>query len=309
MEIQYIVEPEEAFVRLQVFLRRKGVSTSYIRRVKYEGQGLTRNGCRARTNEVVQPGDVVGVLAAPEEPCHLEAEDIPFEIVYESPHAMVINKPAGLVVHPTLSHKGGTLGNGFARLMQTRGTQRAFRPIGRLDGDTSGLMLCAMHGLAAPVLERRMKKQYIAIAKGALPLGAGCIDAPLGACEGSAILQQVRPDGKPSVTEYCVLVANDEASLVLVAPQTGRTHQIRVHFAHMGHPLLGDGLYGGDKELIQRHALHCARVEFAEPDGAVKAVELFLPPDMRRALRLAGFAEEILEEVWANEKGCFFNKL
>ena len=135
----------------------------------------------------------------------------------------------------------------------------------RIDKDTSGLVLAAQNGYAAPLLAGRVEKLYYAVVEGELPLGPGVIDAPIGRQGGSIIGRCITPDGKPSRTEYTILKAENGLSLAACVPVTGRTHQIRVHFASIGHPLAGDDLYGGSRARIGRQALHCARQTFRVP--------------------------------------------
>lgn len=306
-QLCFRVEEGEDGVRLSSFLRRRGLSVTLIRRVKYEEEGILAGHppaplLRSRTDRILHTGEEVQINL-PVEDCPVppqEGTDGPaFEIIYESPHALVLEKPAGLVMHPTRSHKDGTLANAFAALMARRGESRAFRPVGRLDGDTSGLVLCAMNPYAAPLLACSMKKSYLALVGGCMSGGEGEIDAPLAAAPGSAILQRVDPAGRPSRTGYEVLAANEGASLLRVWPRTGRTHQIRAHMAHVGHPLLGDGLYGGDKTHMGRHALHCARLIFTQPGGLGPGTEgggdislvSPLPKDIRAALVATGLCQ------------------
>ena len=165
----------------------------------------------------------------------------------------------------------------------------------RIDKDTSGRVLAAKNAYAAPLLAGGVTKLYYAIAQGALPLGEGAIDAPIGRRGDSIIGRCVTPEGKPSRTEYTIIKEENGLSLAACVPVTGRTHQIRVHFASIGHPLAGDDLYGGSRERIARQALHCARQSFAVPvytplpDGIrvemplqlrTVTVESPLPPDM-----------------------------
>lgn len=290
--IMFEVLPAEAPVRLGVFLRRRGASMHLVRSQKHVEKGILVNGEAAHTNRVLQTADVV-VLTLVEEEASVPPQAMELDIVHEDEHAMVVNKPARLVMHPTRSHVDGTLANGFSHLMHQRGTPLPFRPVGRLDADTSGLVLLAMNAYAAPLLGKSMQKEYVALATGAMPLGRGCIDAPLGPRPDSLIAQQVTQEGRRAVTEYEVLSAGREASLVRVWPKTGRTHQIRAHFAHVGHALLGDGLYGGDCSLMGRHALHCAGVCFEQPQSEGKRhFEVTLPEDMRRAMAAAELCKE-----------------
>lgn len=225
--------------------------------------------------------------------------DIAVQVVYEDAFAVVLEKPPHLAVHPTLNYPGGTLANGYAAWALQQGRSPVFRPVNRIDKDTSGLVLAAKHAYAAPLLARNVEKLYYAVVEGELPLGPGVIDAPIGRQAESIIGRCVTPDGKPSRTEYTILKAENGLSLAACVPVTGRTHQIRVHFASIGHPLAGDDLYGGSRARIGRQALHCARQSFqvpvyaGQPDGirvqvpvrehsTVVTVESPLPQDMKQ---------------------------
>ena len=286
MQIIFVSKENEP-AKLSLFLRRQGMSASLIRSVKFRENGILLNGEPTKTNAMVHIGDAVTVTLPPEENT-VDPEDISLEIVYESIHAMVLEKPAGLVMHPTLSHSCGTMANAFAGLMGRRGQKNAFRPMGRLDANTSGLILCAMNPFSAPLLSENFQKMYLALVSGNMPAQQGTIDAPMDGCPDSAIKQQVIATGKPAQTTYRVLSSSSKGALVAVWPKTGRTHQIRVHFAHIGNPLLGDWLYGGDEEAIKRHALHCAGLRFIEPDGQTQLLKSALPQDMVCAAKNMG---------------------
>ena len=217
----------------------------------------------------------------PEPPTTVAAEDIPLRIAYESEHAVVLDKPAGMAVHPTLNYAGGTLANAWMGCLAARGETGVFRPVNRIDCNTSGLVLCAKNAFAAPLLAESAEKWYLALVEGAPPEEKGVIDAPIGRAPGSIILRCVCAEGKPSLTEYEVVRRCGAHTLVKARTVTGRTHQLRVHFAHVGCPLAGDDLYGGSRAHIARHALHCACIRFTEPvSGGAVEVESPLPPDM-----------------------------
>lgn len=288
LTLTFKVTPEEEEMTLGNFLRRNELSVSLIRSLKYLPHGLAINGEAARTNRKLRAEDCVLVHLPEEEGFSSPPEEQHLEILFESPHVMMLEKPAGLVVHPTLSHKENTLANGFCGLMKSRGSGGVFRPIGRLDRNTSGLLMLAMNPYAAPILAKSMQKSYLALVQGELESQEGVLDFPLAACPDSAIMQRVDENGKPSCTEYRVLAAGGGISLVEVKPKTGRTHQIRVHFAHWGHPLLGDDLYGGDTHVMQRHALHCARLSFIHPQGERMDFTSPIAFDMRQAMDTYG---------------------
>ncbi len=281
---------------LRSFLRQCAVSTELARAVKFHGGGFFADGTPILANMRVRPGQVVSFDLPPEGGGVLPQPEIPVCIAYEDFFALVLEKPAGLAVHPTLNYPGGTLANGYAARQLARGESPVFRPVNRIDKDTSGLVLAARNSYAAPLLAQNVEKLYLAVAEGELPLGPGVIDAPIGRRGDSIIGRCVRPDGKPSRTEYTILKAARGLSLAACRPVTGRTHQIRVHFASIGHPLAGDDLYGGHRDRIGRQALHCARQTFflpagrEEPDGfrfetplrlEAVTVESPLPGDMK----------------------------
>lgn len=286
VDIGFTVEERENGMRLGPFLRGRAVSLSVVRGLKYREDGLLVNGQRARTSQPLAAGDAVLLRLPDDGGLSARPEDFRLTIVYQSRDALVVEKPAGMATHPDPSHHSGTLANAVSGLYQGQGLCRAFRPVGRLDTDTSGLALCAQNAAAAHLLGQSAQKLYLALAQGALAQKSGVIDAPLGPMPGSSVRQWVCADGRPSQTHYRVLAASQEASLVAVAPKTGRTHQIRAHFAHLGHPLLGDALYGGGTGFLHRHALHCAGIRFKELGGNRPALYSRPPPDMYAAARL-----------------------
>lgn len=250
--------------RLNVFLRSQGVSGSLVRAVKYTPNGICANGQQVHTNYLVQAGDTITFNDCVHTQTAVIAQDIPLEIVYEDEQVMVLNKPAGLAVHPTLNYPNGTLANAFCGEMQRRGVQLPFRAVGRLDKNTSGLVVCAMTAYSAPLLAQTMHKTYYAIAEGVIPEN-GTIDAPIGYAPNSVIRHAVVQEGRPAVTHYTVLGTDGTHTLLRITLETGRTHQIRVHLAYIGHPLAGDDFYGGSTQLLARHALHCGEVTLVQP--------------------------------------------
>ena len=226
------------------FLRQCAVSTELARAVKFQGGGFFADGASVLANRRVYPGQVLSFDLPPEAGGVAPQPDIAVQVVYEDAFAVVLEKPPHLAVHPTLNYPGGTLANGYAAWVLQQGRSPVFRPVNRIDKDTSGL----------------------AIVEGELPLGPGVIDAPIGRRGDSIIGRCVTPEGKPSRTEYTILKVQNGLSLAACVPVTGRTHQIRVHFASIGHPLAGDDLYGGRRDRIGRQALHCAKQIFRVPE-------------------------------------------
>ena len=269
MKLYFPVPPEADGMLLRNFLRRCAVSTELARAVKFHGSGFFADEQPILANRRIEAGQVIS-FALPEDGAGVVPQpEIPVQVVHEDAFALVLEKPPHLAVHPTLNYPLDTLANGYAAWAAAQGRSTVFRPINRIDKDTSGLVLAAQNSYAAPLLAQGVEKLYYAIVEGELPLGPGVIDAPIGRQEDSIIGRCVTPEGKPSRTEYAILKVKDGLSLAACVPVTGRTHQIRVHFASIGHPLAGDDLYGGSRDRIGRQALHCAQQTFRVPEHTV----------------------------------------
>ncbi len=270
MQLCFTVPASANGVLLRTFLRQCHVSSELSRAVKFRGGGYFADGISIFANRPVFEGQLISFSLPPEltDGAQPELELLP-KIMYEDDFAMVLEKAAGIAVHPTLNYGSGTLANGYAALMVQRGESPVFRAVNRIDKDTSGLVLAAKNAYAAPLLAVEVENRYYALAQGTLPSGDGASDAPLGRQGESIIGRCVRADGKPSRTEYTITqyVPRTGLSLAVCTPVTGRTHQIRVHFAHVGHPLAGDDLYGGSRAQITRQALHCGQMMFQVPSG------------------------------------------
>ena len=266
MKLYFKVPPEADGMLLRGFLRRCSVSTDLSRAVKFRGSGFFADGAPVLANRRVEAGQVISFELPPEGEGVAPQDDIPVDVVYEDAFALVVEKPPHLAVHPTLNYPLDTLANGYAAWALRQGRSPIFRPVNRIDKDTSGLVLAARNTYAAPLLAENVQKLYYAIVEGELPLGPGVIDAPIGRRGDSIIGRCVTPEGKPSRTEYTILKVQNGLSLAACVPVTGRTHQIRVHFASIGHPLAGDDLYGGRRDRIGRQALHCAKQTFRVPE-------------------------------------------
>lgn len=266
MKLYFKVPPEADGMLLRGFLRKCSVSTDLSRAVKFRGSGFFADGAPILANRRVEAGQVISFELPPEREGVAPQDDIPVDVVYEDAFALVVEKPPHLAVHPTLNYPLDTLANGYAAWALRQGRSPVFRPVNRIDKDTSGLVLAARNTYAAPLLAENVQKLYYAIVEGELPLGPGVIDAPIGRRGDSIIGRCVTPEGKPSRTEYTILKVQNGLSLAACVPVTGRTHQIRVHFASIGHPLAGDDLYGGRRDRIGRQALHCAKQTFRVPE-------------------------------------------
>jgi len=283
------IGPEEAGVRADTLLRRKlGLSGTVLRRVKWLPDGILADGERVNTRYCPREGQVLSVrLSDSERRSGIVPAPGPLELVYEDGDVVVINKAPGVPVHPGPGHFSDTLGNFLLYHYDQEGETADFHPVHRLDRGTSGLLCVAKHPHAQEVLKRQLhtpdfRRVYIGICQGVPDPLYGIIDAPLGPKPGSLMEQMVRPDGKPARTRYRVLRSWDGRALLSLELETGRTHQIRAHLAHIGHPLLGDFLYGTeDPSLIGRPALHSGLLVFLHPITRERmAFSAPLPEDM-----------------------------
>ena len=289
--LHFQVTEEEAGLTLRDLLRGKyGVSRRLLNRVKNDG-AILLNGVPERVHRLVQAGDVVEVWLPAEQAETLAPQPMPLAIRYEDDDLLLLAKPAGVVVHPTRTHPDRTLANGVVAYWQAKGELRRFRPVNRLDKDTSGLLLVAKNQWAHECLSRMQRRQllkrtYWAVVHGLPRHDEGEIAAPIGLKPGSIIEREVRADGQPAVTRYRVLARGAEVSLLELQLLTGRTHQIRVHMRYLGHPLVGDDLYGGQRSLLGRQALHAAKVELVHPrTGKLLQFSEPLPTDMAELVK------------------------
>ncbi|MGI5857380.1 MAG: RluA family pseudouridine synthase [Candidatus Merdivicinus sp.] len=258
---RYTVPAKDNGKRLQDFLRgRHRYSHRLI--VELKRGGMAVNGAHRRMVDPVFEGDRIEITFQ-EEPCALVPNgSLAVPVVYEDEDLVIFDKPADMSVHPAAEGVDDSLGNFFAYRYRNELT---FRPVSRLDKNTTGLCMSAKSTLSAGLLIGQVEKEYLAIAEGLLPNDEGVITVPIGRVEGSIILRKPDPDGQSAVTHYRVLQRTNSHTLVSVQLETGRTHQIRVHFAWLGHPLAGDSLYGGHTGQIGRQALHCAKMSFLQP--------------------------------------------
>ncbi|MBR6102412.1 MAG: RluA family pseudouridine synthase [Ruminococcus sp.] len=284
MPDKLIILPEEDGKKLGEVLRTRGFSRKLLCRLKHTESGMTRGGALIRTVDRVSCGDEIS-LASPGTSELEPSPELHAPVLYEDSEVIVFDKPAGMPVHPSIGHHDDTLGNLFA----AKYPGAVFRPVSRLDSQTSGCVTVAKSQFAASRLQGKFSKRYLALCCGEPP-AEGTIDAPIAREADSIIKRCVSPEGKPAQTRYRVLASDGRYSLCEVTPLTGRTHQIRVHFAHMGFPLAGDSLYGGSCGDIQRQALHCSEVSFLSPENGekIRAVSP-LPEDMAR---LTDYKEE-----------------
>ena len=243
MELKWIADRAG---KLSSFLRGElQMSYALMNKLKW-GDWIQVNGDPQRTNYPVKPGDVITVRMEEEEP-EFPAEDGPLTILYEDDHLLAVDKPAGMLIHPSRSKFDGTLANFVAGYYRRTGQKSAFHPLTRLDRDTFGIVLLAKTAHVHTLLQQtRVQKTYHALTFGWREEDSGIIDAPIARRELPSLLRYVSPEGKPSQTEFTVLERGDQICKLALRPITGRTHQLRVHCSHMGHPILGDPQYGSE---------------------------------------------------------------
>lgn len=271
-----VTQPENGLTALDL-LKGRGFSRRIVTKLKQSG-GLTRGGTVLRSVDRVFFGETVRVRL-PEDSAAVEPNpDVKAAAVYEDEDVVVFDKPPYLPTHPSIGHYTDTLANLFAAMYPGI----AFRPLNRLDRNTSGLCVCAKNRLAASALRGKVSKVYYAAVDGRIS-EAGSVSAPIGRVSDSIIKRAVRPDGQPAKTLYKPVLWENGRTLLAVTLLTGRTHQIRVHMAHIGFPLCGDEMYGGSCSDIARQALHCGEVEFTNPvTGELVSLKSKIPEDISR---------------------------
>ena len=278
--------------RVGELLRREmGCSAAVVRTAKGYPDGILLDGVHAAVNDLACPGQVLSILLADRTDGGLEPAQGPLDIVYQDEDLLVLNKAPGVAVHPSPGHHIDTLGNFLTDYYKKQGIPFVFRPVNRLDRGTSGLMAAARHAHAQELLKHQLhtgafRRVYLAVCQGVPNPDKGVVDMPIGRADGSVLQRQVRADGARAVTHYQVVAVGALRSLVRLELETGRTHQIRVHMAWLGHPLVGDFLYGVETPaLIGRTALHSWRLSVQQPlTGETLEWTAPLPEDMRRLL-------------------------
>ena len=269
MELRWIARREG---RLSSFLLGElKMSSSLMNKLKW-GDAIRVNGIPQRTNYPVKPGDQIAVQLEPEA-AEYPAEDGPLDILYEDDFLLAVDKPAGMLIHPSRAKNTGTLANFVQGYYRSQGLAAAFHPMTRLDRDTFGVVLLAKNAHVHTLLQQaQVKKTYHALTFGGPEAESGIIEAPIARRPLPSLLRYVDPEGKPSTTRWQVLARYPWGTKLALEPVTGRTHQLRVHCAHMGFPILGDPQYGSEEsraysqKLGLTHQMLCARaIRLAHP--------------------------------------------
>jgi 23S rRNA pseudouridine1911/1915/1917 synthase len=279
---------DESGITIKEFLKTQSISKAALTDIKFKGGKILVNGREENVRYFLKSGDRLSVLFPPELPSSgLIPEKLPLNIIYEDDYILIVQKEYGMNTIPSREHPSGSLANALVGYYIEHGIEATTHIVTRLDRDTSGLVLIAKHRHIHHLLSEQqkaggVKRKYIAFAEGEMTPLSDTINEPIGRCSDSIIKREVREDGQPAITHYQVLAQNKHFSTVELSLETGRTHQIRVHLAYKGHPLLGDDLYGGKRNDIERQALHCFFLKFTHPVmEKTMTFTIDLPEDMK----------------------------
>ena len=295
-EIEYTVtESDGRLTAGEIMRERLMLSSREVSSCKQFDDGVMCKGMPIRIISVLEPGEVLTVRLYEdiENGSLIIPSDEPIDIVYEDEDLILLNKKGDMVVHPSYAHYKDSLSNALAGYYKKTGQEHVMRVIGRLDRETSGLIIFAKNRHSASILSRKSermsrRKEYLALCSGIFETKEGTVDAPIERIPGQRMIREVRDDGKRAITHYKVEKEFQDFSLVRLKLDTGRTHQIRVHMSYIGHPLLGDNLYGKeieDNKGLSRAALHACHLEFEQPiTGEKLSFEAQLPEDMQNAI-------------------------
>ena len=287
--LEYKISGEDTGKTIKDYLLGKGFSGQNIVELKKMNESILLNGEWEYVTCRVKEGDFLQIHITEEASSEkIPPVELPFPVVYEDEDLVVVNKPADMPIHPSMNNYENTLGNAAAYYFAKQGKPFIFRCINRLDRDTTGLTILAKHMVSCGMLQndmvgRKIKREYLAIVEGNFEKAEGTVDAPIGRKEGSAIERMVDyANGERAVTHYRVLEQKENAAMVALTLETGRTHQIRVHMTSIGHPLIGDFLYNPDNTQMSRQALHAWHISFVHPITKERMeLEAPIPKDMQ----------------------------
>lgn len=293
--MKYVIDESSVGKNIKEFLKEKKLSYGLIKRLKKIENGITVNGKHQNVKYILQENDVLEIITEDfytDTNEYLEPVDIPIDIIYEDENITVVNKPSNMPTHQSINNHNNSLAN--ALCFRYRNKPYVFRASNRLDKDTSGVVITANNRYYAALISEKIKKgevkkEYIAVVSGKIT-GEGEINAPIARQGESIIKRVVRDDGDYAITKYKAIISCNEISVLSVTPVTGRTHQIRVHMAYIGHPIIGDALYSEKSEYISRQALHCVKMEIDNIGSFYAPV----PNDIMELIRRYFKDEEIL---------------
>lgn len=290
--LTYRITEENTGFKISQYLHHLGYSSQNLTELKKMPQSILLNGIPCLMNRILSPGDILTVnIQETKSSPQIVPVKLPLSIVYEDEDILVINKEAGMPIHPSMNNYTNSLANGLAWYYQQQNKPFIFRCANRLDRDTSGLAVISKHMVSSSILSsavkrREIHREYIAIVSGHVTPETGRIEAPLGRKDSSIIERVVDFEhGEYAATNYRVLQYLNDHTVVALKLETGRTHQIRIHMKYLGFPLIGDYLYNPDMRYIQRQALHSAKLSFIHPmTGKSMAFEAPLPGDMQQVI-------------------------
>jgi len=291
-KLSWVIDDSSSGLPIKEFLKREEISRIALTDIKFKGGSILINNEEVNVRYRLINGDSLTVIFPAEIPSEgVKAEDISLTILYEDEFILVVNKPAMMNTIPSREHPNGSLANALVGYYKRAGIQATSHIVTRLDRDTSGIVLIAKHRHVHHLFSKMqqnglVKRTYEAFAGGLLTADSGTIIEPIGRKQDSIIEREVRADGQYACTHYWVMKRYSTFTHIELGLETGRTHQIRVHMSFLGHPLLGDDLYGGNPSLIRRQALHCKKIKFHHP--VFKEEMSFSAPrpeDMNRILK------------------------
>lgn len=293
--LTYIIKPEESGITIKDYLKKKSFSHALIANLKKYDDGMMVNGVRKYTDHHLVSDDELNVCIR-EKPTvsRIMATELKLSVLYEDEDLMVVDKQAGIPIHPSRLNNTETLANAVANYLTDKGIDPVFHCINRLDKDTSGLTIIAKNMYAASLLSemiriRTIKRDYLAICEGIFRNKQGSVCAPI-TRNGTSMIRYVdHENGEYAETDYQVTGEGNGLSLVKLTLKTGKTHQIRVHMKHIGHPLIGDRLYNPDNRIMERQALHAQKLTFTHPvTGMNISITSDIPADMESVIRKYG---------------------
>lgn len=285
--LQWEISAQQSGKMIREFLKENDISKTALTDIKFAGGFIAVNDAEVNVRYLLKEGDKLKVGFPEETPSEgMKGEHLPLDILYEDDYLLVVNKPAGMSSIPSREHPTGSLANSLIEYYQRIGLESATHIVTRLDRDTSGIVLIAKHRHVHHLFSQQqrsheIKRVYEAIAEGEITQDTGTIEQPIARKKDSIIEREVSDEGRYACTHYHVLSRKNGFTYLQLRLETGRTHQIRVHLTWLGHPLAGDELYGGSRDLITRQALHCCRLSFYHPFlQKTLSFEQPLPEDM-----------------------------
>ena len=288
MFLEYVIKKDDGFKTINDVLTSYFGISSRLRNKLINLKAVKLNGVFVNTKNFVKESDSITVdFDYDEDNSNIVPTKMDLDIIYEDEWLIIINKPAGIAIHPSLLHYTDSLSNGIRYYFDSIGLKKKVRPVNRLDSNTSGLVVFAkceyiQECFIKQMANKTFKKEYLCITEGVFDKKAGIIDLPIARKPGSIIERCVDKNGQNAITHYEVIKEFENCSLVKCLLETGRTHQIRVHMSYIGHPLLGDTLYGKSSKLINRQALHSYMIEFIHPVSKnIMNFTCDLPEDMK----------------------------